>query len=790
MLQGRWFLVALVAAALLSTGRSFAQTSDATLTVRINVGASSQGLFNNNSLLATRVTVFARSGFQSRLSSATNIVGPTSGTRGAGSSFDVLVDRLYTPAAAGAANPYTVELTWNDTAARMVTGGPVTLVRGANTVGPLTIDNQAPPGSPSIQCYPEPSDPIHALYVYWTAPSPRPLDFDRYEFHRSTTAGFTPTAATLVTTLPFATTNRTDTSRTPDTAHYYCIRIVDQYGATSDRCLTTPCRTMPLRDAGIDVPMDIPRDTGPDIVDVPRDTPQDLTLDTGGMPGFTSPPPTEAPANRPYVYPPRVTHSTGATPTMFSATGLPSGARIDPMTGAITYNPGFDDVGTQSMVTITATFSDGSRATQSYTLSVTCPDHDRDGHTDSRCPRMAGDDCDDGRADTFTGAVERCNGVDDNCDGVVDEGASDALCGAGQACDPLTRTCRPRCATGADCRADPRVCTPAGICTLCTPGNATACAGSADGTACVADAAGGVFCGCNNDADCGDLRSGRVCETGRHVCAPGCSTTPGRNGCPTGQRCTASDVCTIDCTSAAQCRAAVPDRPLCPGVSGAQCVECASDVDCNGRADGRVVCDTAKGRCVECLPGRTLTCVAVGRGARCLPENACGCGADTDCGGASSGRICDDVTLQCRAGCRVGGSGGCPTGAMCVPTPGAMRMAGQCVFPVIDAGTPDAGPPGDAPPAMDVAENDATATDSAALSDVASKDAAPQDATTDTGAVDVVDAGPDSSFDVKLYSDGCGCRSATGARASHGAYGLGAFAALVALARRRRQKNP
>jgi len=49
------------------------------------------------------------------------------------------------------------------------------------------------------------------------------------------------------------------------------------------------------------------------------------------------------------------------------------------------------------------------------------PDMDGDGHT-ADCTTFGGDDCNDANPFVFTGAPELCNGIDDNCNTVVDEG--------------------------------------------------------------------------------------------------------------------------------------------------------------------------------------------------------------------------------------------------------------------------------------------------------------------------------------------------------------------------------
>ncbi|RLI49466.1 MAG: hypothetical protein DRP09_20635, partial [Candidatus Thorarchaeota archaeon] len=48
---------------------------------------------------------------------------------------------------------------------------------------------------------------------------------------------------------------------------------------------------------------------------------------------------------------------------------------------------------------------------------------------ESSCPWVVGgNDCDDNNAEIFPGAVEDCDGVDNNCDGVIDEGCESLIC--------------------------------------------------------------------------------------------------------------------------------------------------------------------------------------------------------------------------------------------------------------------------------------------------------------------------------------------------------------------------
>jgi hypothetical protein len=88
-----------------------------------------------------------------------------------------------------------------------------------------------------------------------------------------------------------------------------------------------------------------------------------------------------------------------------------------------------------------------------------CVDRDRDGFGRAQASACSGSglaDCDDGDAAIFPGAAERCNGVDDDCDGSIDEdndGDGVAVCddcndadpairpGGGEACDGIDNDC-------------------------------------------------------------------------------------------------------------------------------------------------------------------------------------------------------------------------------------------------------------------------------------------------------------------------------------------------------------
>jgi hypothetical protein len=153
-------------------------------------------------------------------------------------------------------------------------------------------------------------------------------------------------------------------------------------------------------------------------------------------------------------------------------------------------------------------------------------------------------------------------------------------------------------------------------------------------------------------------------------------------------------------------QACTTSAPLCNG-SGA-CVGCGGDDNncsafpstpacqadgscnqCNGKpgqctSPSLTTCDTTSGTCVLCTAGDASACAGNSNGTACITSGPfCGCNSDSDCGSATSGRVCDTVSHQCHDGCRGSGGNGCPGGQFCTSSnasPGTCTMS--CNFDV------------------------------------------------------------------------------------------------------------
>ena len=268
----------------------------------------------------------------------------------------------------------------------------------------------------------------------------------------------------------------------------------------------------------------------------------------------------------------------------------------------------------------------------------------------------------------------------------------------------------------------------AGACDLaesCT-GSSAACPGDAflptttvcrasTGVCDLAESCTGSSAGCPDDATFAP--STTVCRTAAGVCDVAESCTGSSNACPADAFMPSSMVCRAS-TSIAACDPA----ETCTGSSAA----CPTDVvtrtpttetcntvddDCDGTADNGfdvgAACSVGMGACratgtrVCATGGAGTTCSAtegtpaaetcdgvdndcdgmtdeepatlcMGNtdGAACVASMMgaafCGCTADSDCGDATSGRVCDADTRRCVAGCAVGtGRNGCPSGQFC-----------------------------------------------------------------------------------------------------------------------------
>ena len=317
-----------------------------------------------------------------------------------------------------------------------------------------------------------------------------------------------------------------------------------------------------------------------------------------------------------------------------------------------------------------------------------CIDQDADGF--GRGAGCAGADCDDDDIDRNPNAAERCNGADEDCDGRIDEAASDC---AGQSCGAsgmLYEEIPPgTCADGACTDMGRRSC---GL-YACSEGQdngdfcATSCvaAGSDDDDYCI----GAAHCDlgaclddvtnggtCDEDSDCASSHcdNGFCCDDG--ICCGAASDCPGAGG--VGAVCEDSLTCQgtrgeLTCTDfVCGTRAGVPDDSACgPTVLSDDCGPYAS-VFCSGAASQ--------------TPPRCPT--------SCTSDSACD--ADAHCDGSCVADVTDGSTCDENSDCVSGYCDNfiCCSGGDCCRTPldcpASYGTAPTCDSPATCQGTRDA----------------------------------------------------------------------------------------------------
>jgi len=163
---------------------------------------------------------------------------------------------------------------------------------------------------------------------------------------------------------------------------------------------------------------------------------------------------------------------------------------------------------------------------------------------------------------------------------------------------------------------------------------------------------------CTSDAECSGTKP--HCDAETHTCV-GCVTD-------------------ADCLD--------PANPACQ--PNGSCGECSATNDVLCVAD-TPVCETSLGECVMCTPGPNgdaTLCLNDPNGPICMPganySVFCGCVTDSDCGGITSGRVCDTTIQLCIEGCRGLGGNGCLPEFECTSED---TTIGDCIVGQPDAGT-------------------------------------------------------------------------------------------------------
>ncbi|HVU02859.1 MAG TPA: hypothetical protein VHE30_13960 [Polyangiaceae bacterium] len=192
--------------------------------------------------------------------------------------------------------------------------------------------------------------------------------------------------------------------------------------------------------------------------------------------------------------------------------------------------------------------------------------------------------------------------------------------------------------------------------------NSVDCRSRTDGRT-ICDATTKVCVECAKDVDCKD---GKVCAV--DTCVPSSTCTPGDSGtgCASGLICTQAGKC-VQCEDQIDCGSA--DQQCIDGT----CLKtCQSDNDCSGT----LLCDTAKGGCVQCLADTDCADIENCQAGKCV-RDVCAQGVKS---------CVQNSVVECKAnGSGIAAPVACPKGQDCVQKDGTA----SCVAPSLpDGGTP------------------------------------------------------------------------------------------------------
>lgn len=232
----------------------------------------------------------------------------------------------------------------------------------------------------------------------------------------------------------------------------------------------------------------------------------------------------------------------------------------------------------------------------------TCYDSDGDGFYpldcyDASCPNRT--DCDDSRASIHPGAPEVCNGLDDDCDSVVDE---DGVCIPDEVCNGIDDDGDTHCDEGFEC-----------------------CRGTTETQSCGSCGTRSRICG----ASCSWGAWSACSESG--ICSPGATQNCGNCGT---QTCTSS--CTWGpCTGEGVCSPGATETRSC-ACGGNESRTCFSDCSWSGWSGCSTTCSPGSSRSctTSCGSTGTQTCSSDGCSwGICVPPAESCNGLDDDCDG-------------------------------------------------------------------------------------------------------------------------------------------------------------